>query len=145
MQNRIRYAVSNQTVNGVTNPFTRSGGMRSATPASVAATTLLYVCASGLGSTAPADHCGPGAVGTGGSTTLTANAPVVIWSVGANAAAGGTSVHEARNPNPNGGVVDRIFVSRTHTDVPGSEFDDIVTWLSTGALISRMLLGGQLP
>lgn len=145
-QNRIRYAVSNQTVPaGNTNPFTKTNGMRTATPASMAATALLYVCASGTSSLVPATHCGPGAAGTGGSTTLTANAPVVIWSVGANAATGGTSTDEAQNPNPNGGSADRIFVSRTRTDTVGTEFDDIVTWISVGTLVSRMVLGGQLP
>ncbi len=143
--NRIRYAVSNQTVNTVTNPLTRTGGMRTATPAALVASPLLYVCTSGASTLVATDHCGPGAVGTGGSISLTANAPVVIWSVSANAASGGTSVHEARNPNPNGVGTIRIFVSRTHTDIPGAEFDDIVTWLSMGTLVSRMMLGGQLP
>lgn len=146
-QNRIRYAVTNATVGPAanTNAFTRTIGMRTATLASMAATTLLYVCASATSSLVPATHCGPGAVGTGGSTTLTANAPVVIWSVGANAATGGTSIDEAQNPNPNGGSADRIFVSRTRTDTVGTEFDDIVTWMSVGTLVSRMVLGGQLP
>jgi hypothetical protein len=36
-------------------------------------------------------------------------------------------------------------VSRTSGDTVGAEFDDIVTWLSIGNLVSRMVLGGQLP
>jgi len=36
-------------------------------------------------------------------------------------------------------------VSRSRSDVAGSEFDDIVTWLSIGNLVSRMVLAGQLP
>ena len=136
-QNRIRYAVSNQTVNGITNPFTRTNGMRSATPAAMASTALQYVCASGAGVVA-GTNCGT-------AIRLTDNAPVVIWSVGANAATGGTGVDEAQNPNPNGGSADRIFVSRTRSDATGNEFDDIVTWLAVGNLVSRMVLGGQLP
>ena len=50
--NRIRYAVSNETLNGVTNPFTRLGGMRSATMQWVANSELLHVCASALRSRA---------------------------------------------------------------------------------------------
>jgi prepilin-type N-terminal cleavage/methylation domain-containing protein len=139
-QNRIRYAVSNQTVNGpsgaVANPFTRSNGMRSATAAALAGTQLLFVCNSGTGVVA-GTNCG-----TAG--TLTDNAPIVVWSVGANAATGGTSVDEAQNPNPNGGSVDRLFVARTAGN-QGGDFDDIVNWIAVGNLVSRMVLGGQLP
>ena len=31
------------------------------------------------------------------------------------------------------------------SDLAGNEFDDIVTWLAVGNLVSRMVLGGQLP
>ncbi|MDB5926782.1 MAG: hypothetical protein JWN13_5718 [Betaproteobacteria bacterium] len=144
-QNRIRYAVANQTVNGpggaVVNPFTRTNGMRSATAAALAGATLLFVCGSGAPSADPLVHCGPGAVGTGGSVILTANAPIVVWSAGANAATGGVSVDETQNNF----TADRTFVSHTATTVPGNEFDDIVTWVATGNLVSRMVLGGQLP
>jgi prepilin-type N-terminal cleavage/methylation domain-containing protein len=144
-QNRIRYAVSNQTVNGpggaVTNPFTRANGMRSATAAALAGAPLLYVCGSGAPSADPVVHCGPGAAGSGGSVTLTSNAPVVIWSVGANAATGGISVDEAQNNF----TADRTFVSHPATTVAGNEFDDIVTWVAVGNLVSRMVLGAQLP
>lgn len=139
-QNRIRYAVSNQTVpvaSTNTNPFTRTDGMRTATAGAMAATPLLYVCGSGTGVVAGA-NCGT-------AVTLTSNAPAVIWSVGANAATGGTSTDELQNPNPNGGSEDRIFVSKIRTDVAGAAFDDIVTWLSVGNLVSRMVMAGQLP
>jgi prepilin-type N-terminal cleavage/methylation domain-containing protein len=139
-QNRIRYAVANDTLNGVTNPFTRSGGMRSATMAWVTSAELLHVCASGTG-VAPAAHCS--AAGDG-ANMLTNNAPVVIWSAGSNAATGGTSVDEAQNPNPNNNTSqDRIFVSHVRSAVP--EFDDIVTWMSAGRLVNRMIVAGQLP
>jgi len=52
-------------------------------------------------------------------------------------------VHEAQNPNPNGGSVDRIFVTRTLSTVEGNEFDDIVTWVPITALLSRLLAAGQ--
>ena len=52
-QSRIRYAVANATVNGISNPFTRTNGMRNASMASIqSATTLLYVCRTGTGVTA---------------------------------------------------------------------------------------------
>jgi hypothetical protein len=152
-QNRIRYAVSNQAIIvpsvppvTVTNPFTRTGGMRDATPAMLAATDLLFVCSGGTGAgVGPPPTCGVA------NATLTRNAPAVIWSSGANAPSGGTGVDEAQNPHANdaavppNGSADRIFVSRIRSDVAGNAFDDVVTWLSVGNLVSRMVLGGQLP
>jgi len=70
--NRIRYAVSNQTVNAVTNPFTKTNGMRDATAAQLIGATLLVVCSSGTGAVPGTPACAsiPG--------TLTLNAPAVI-------------------------------------------------------------------
>ena len=146
-QNRIRYAVSNQTISAVTNPFTKTNGMRDATPAGLAGSTLLVVCSSGTGAVAATPACASLAA------TLTANAPAVIWSNGANAATGGASTDEAQNPhsNPNTGsfpqygTADRIFVSRSIGAGAAGEFYDIVTWLSVGNLVTRMVLAGQLP
>lgn len=144
-QNRLRYAVSNETLNAVTNPFTRTDGMRQASAGALGAATLLYVCASAAPSADPSAHCGPGAPATGGTRTLTANAPAVVWSNGANAAIGGAGADEAQNPNPNGGSADRIFVSRGIGGPEANEFDDLLTWLSVGSLVNRMVLSGQLP
>jgi hypothetical protein len=132
--NRLRYAVSDQTIGGISNVFTRANGMRNVPMASLAATPLLYICQSGNG--AAASDCGT-------AVTLVSNAAVVLWSVGPNGATGGTSAHEAQNPNPNGGSADRVFVSRTLSNVPGNEFDDIVTWIPVTSLVSRMILAGQ--
>lgn len=155
-QNRIRYAVASSTtpVTGVvpappSYTFTRAGGMREATAEAIAASRLLVVCSGAAGAVAaPAPTCG------GASVTLTSTAPALVWSNGTNAAIGGAGPDEAENPHPNtappvpfpaNGSADRIFVSRQRTDMPGNEFDDIVTWISVGNLVGRMVLGGQLP
>jgi type II secretory pathway pseudopilin PulG len=132
--NRLRYAVSSQTVGGTPNAFTRTNGVRSVPMSSFGNTSFLFICQSGNGVTA--NDCGS-------AVTLASNAIVVVWSVGANAATGGTSVHEAQNPNPNGGSADRIFVSRTPSTVERNEFDDIVTWAPITALLSRLLATGH--
>ena len=132
--NRLRYAVSNQMVNGTTNTFTRTNGLRGVPLASLGATPLLYICQSGNGTTV--NDCGT-------AVTLASNAAAVIWSVGANGKSGGISVHEAQNPNPNGGSADRVFVSRGPSTVVGNEFDDLVTWIPAPTLISRLLAAGQ--
>lgn len=140
MQNRIRYAVSSQTINSITLPFTKTSGMRSAGMSNIAsATTLLYVCNSGTGVVA-GTNCGT-------AVKLTDNAIAMIWSVGPNAATtGGTSVDELQNPNPTAGFsADRIFVSRTRSGGTSDEFDDIVTWIGPPTLFNRLIAAGQLP
>jgi type II secretory pathway pseudopilin PulG len=136
--NRIRYAVSAVTINAITQPFTRVNGMRSAGMSNISsATTLLYVCNSGTGVTAT--NCNT-------AVALASSVPVVIWSVGPNAATtSGASVDEAQNPNPAGGSADRIFVSKTRSTVAGSAFDDIVTWIGSATIFNRLIAAGQLP
>jgi prepilin-type N-terminal cleavage/methylation domain-containing protein len=148
-KNRIRYAVSSVSVNSTANctatpisrPFTAPNGMRSAGMSCIAAATnLLYVCNSGTGVT-----------GTDCNTAvkLASSVPVVIWSVGPNAAtSGGTSVDELQNPNPTAGFsADRIFVStnKRAAGEAGGEFDDIVTWIGSPTLFNRLVAAGQLP
>lgn len=141
-QNRIRYAVSNWN----SNTFTKSAGMKAAGMSGITGALLLYVCSSGTGVIA-GTNCGPQPPVPPNAVLLTSNAPVVIWSVGPNAATGGGSVHEAQNPNPNGGSADRIFVSRPKAaaGAAGGEFDDIVTWVGTPSLFNRLIAAGQLP
>jgi prepilin-type N-terminal cleavage/methylation domain-containing protein len=135
---RIRYAVSAVTINAITQPFTRVNGMRNAGMSNISsATTLLYVCNSGTGVTAT--NCNT-------AVALASSVPIVIWSVGPNAATtSGASVDEAQNPNPAGGSADRIFVSKTRSTVAGSAFDDIVTWVGAATIFNRLIAAGQLP
>ena len=133
--NRIRYAVSNQTVAGIATPFTKLDGLRSAGAPDLTPAVLLYVCSSGTG-VVPGTNCGT-------AQTLANNAAAVIWSAGSNAATGGTNIDEAQNPNPNGGSADRIFVSRARSDGPGVVFDDQVLWISTPVLLAKLAAAGQ--
>jgi type II secretory pathway pseudopilin PulG len=138
--NRIRYAVSNQTIGAAsnTNALTRTHGMRTAGMSELGnpALSLFQVCAAGSG---------VGAASCAGAGTLVSTTPIVVWSSGANAAMGGMSLHEAQNPNDKGGSADRIFVSRVRSDAAGRQFDDIVTWIPMPILIGRMVAAGQLP
>jgi prepilin-type N-terminal cleavage/methylation domain-containing protein len=141
-QNRIRYAVSFQTVT-VTRPFTtapnpptNTTGMRAAGMANIQGAALLNVCSTAAG--ASGTSCAAGA-------TLTSNAIAVIWSLGPNAAtSGGVSADEARNAQAFTSA-DRVFVMRTKSGVTASEFDDIVTWITPPALFNRLIAAGQLP
>lgn len=144
-RNRVRYAVSDRTVNGVTFAWTSSGataGPRAAGLTQLAATgqDYLYIC-SGMPSNEAAP-CAP-------AVKLADNAPAVIYSVGANATstASGTAGDELANPNPNGGTADRTFVSHTPSPAGGTggEFDDVVTWVPLTVMLNRMVAAGQLP
>lgn len=138
---RIRYAISNHTVGGITLPFTRSGGMSAAGVPSLGATSnLFHICGSGKDIT-PDTDCNL-------AQTLASNAVAVIWSVGQNAQSGGTSLHEMENPNPTtpgGGSLDRIFVSKVRSTSGDGEFDDQVLWIPAFAVVSRLVASGQLP
>jgi prepilin-type N-terminal cleavage/methylation domain-containing protein len=137
--NRIRYAVAPYSVGAVANAITRTNGMRTAgvAPLSDPSLSLFHVCESGSGNTA-GSNCGK-------AVTLVSSTPAVIWSSGANAATGGTGLHEAQNPNVNGGSTDRLFVSRVRSTAPGAEFDDHVTWIPMSVLLHRLLTAGQIP
>jgi prepilin-type N-terminal cleavage/methylation domain-containing protein len=149
-QNRIRYAVADTTINGITFPFTRTDGIRQVMQAdltngtsNLSAANLLYVC-----TTAPSTV--PATFSTSCSSSgiqLTSKAVAVIYSLGKNAPTGGTGYDEAANPNQNSPNNDPVFVS--HEPVPASattqEYDDIVTWLSPNILLNRMAGAGRLP
>lgn len=134
-QNRIRYAVANTEIGITAFPFTRTDGMKSATMSDISDADLLYVCAS---APTTATKCGT-------AITLTDKAIFVVYSVGKNAATGGTGSDEAANPNPNSPNNDRVFVSHIQSAAAGNEFDDIVTWLSPNILFNRAVAAGTLP
>jgi prepilin-type N-terminal cleavage/methylation domain-containing protein len=132
-QNRLRYAVAGTTVNGVTRPFTRNQGMRTATLGGLAdAGHLLFVCSSG--DAASASGCGPA------SAQLTRKAVFVVLSRGPNAAHGAPAGDEARNADG-----DASFVAHEPRQGPGPGFDDVVHWAGVPLLVHRLLAAGRLP
>ena len=131
-QNRIRYAVTSAN----TNAFTLTNGMQNTGMGSLV--PELRVCASASGITAT--RCSGGTE----SNYLVNTAVAVIYSVGKNAASGGTSADESANPNPNSADNDIVFVSHEPAPAP-NEFDDMVTWISPNVLYNRMVAAGKLP
>ncbi len=133
-QNRVRYAISNTTVGGSTNPFTKTGGMQAAGIASLGQPTinLIFVCAASPGTGIQA-NCN-------GAQILASDAVFVVYSLGKNAAtSGGTSADEAANLND-----DPVFVSRVNSQ-KDVEFDDLMLWSSRYNIISQLTASGQLP
>ena len=78
-----------------------------------------------------------------GGNPVASKIPAVIVSYGANGGVAPTSLHETENrpsgPNPT------IFVSKGYSQNPGSEFDDLVAWISPHILKNRMIAAGRLP
>jgi len=138
-QNRIRYSVTNykDPVNLIFS-FTATTGMRTTTMSTLSTlppSSYLNVCNSATGISATT--CGA-ALGN----TLTSNAPVVVYSLGKNAATGGTGLDEAANLN-----ADSVFISHSPVGAGGTngEFDDLLVWLSPSILFNRLVAAGVLP
>jgi prepilin-type N-terminal cleavage/methylation domain-containing protein len=132
-QNRIRYAVWGKSAPpNLDYRFTKTNGMQGQMSL-LAAETLISVCQSAPTSLS---ICGSGIV------KLTDKSPAVIYSLGANAATGGTGPDELHNVDQN-----LVFVSHDPTPAGSTagEFDDIVTWISLNALFDRMLQAQRLP
>lgn len=131
---RIRYAVTDKTINSITRALTRTDGIRSATMSELSkpALTLLSVCSSATGITAT--DCGT-------APRLTEKAPAVAFSPGNNGVGSGA------DEQANSAVHDAVFVSRSPAPAGSAngEFDDLVDWLSINVLINRMISAGRLP
>ncbi len=132
--NRIRYAVSNQTISGITNPFTRINGMKTNAMMTAIAGSggLLFVCSAT-----------PTAASSCGTATALANgtAIAVVFSPGKNAILNANGADEQENLDG-----DDLFVSRAYSDrTAATAFDDQVLWLSPATLFSRLLSAGALP
>ncbi len=84
------------------------------------------------------------------STVISSALPAVIVSHGKNGA-GAFNVAGVTNPAPLGldeisnQNADNDFVLRTQSNAAGSEFDDLVVWLSPNILYNRMIAAGRLP
>lgn len=137
--NRIRYAVSDVSVDLIVDALVAEAGIQSAGMAALQDANYLHVCNSATGVVAGL-NCGPA------GNVITTKAAVVVWSVGANGGSATSGVgDEAENPNPNGGSLDRIFVSRPRSPGAATEFDDLVTWIPLPLLINRLVAVGHLP
>ena len=66
--------------------------------------------------------------------------PAIIFSRGPNGAITPTSADELENTDN-----DCLFISRTYSSVAGTEFDDLVVWVSPSILMSRMVTAQRLP
>jgi len=106
----------------------------------------LVVCSSAVGSSSTA--C------ASQNVTLTQAAPMIIYSLGKDWASF-TSADEVENVGTTlgGGVsgtnyrvaANAVFVLRGKSELGGSEFDDVLSWLAPNRLYARLADGGYLP
>ncbi len=140
--NRIRYAVAHTTIPTTIppspNPYTKLDGIRKAGLTELGRTTtkFLSICGSSVGTTAT--DCGTAPV------LADSTAVVVVFSLGKNAPAPFAELGADEQANQ-GSPGKPVFISRTNSAASGTEFDDLVTWISKNAMFSRMVAAGQLP
>ncbi len=161
----LRYAISAVTDDAaLTYVFTKSSGMKNAytvgcptncgmswiagrdksnattpTPALVNNQTLLSVCASATGITAGTCNNAPT---TSQANKISSSAVLVVYSLGKNFATGGTGTDEAANLNADAAFIDH---TPTPTDFANGEYDDIMSWVASSTVFSRLVQAGQLP
>lgn len=81
-----------------------------------------------------------------GSNEVMINLAAVVISLGKDSGNIASNIQAENTDNFGAGVmVDKVFVFSTRSDVAGAEFDDVVKWLSTNQLFSKMVEAGQLP
>jgi prepilin-type N-terminal cleavage/methylation domain-containing protein len=140
-QNRIRYAVSSNTV-ALVSCAGSSTQPHFTDPVNLRANGItcqpndLVIC-NRAPTPVTANVCDGGTAVTNQSTVV-----AIIFSTGKNGATGGTGQNEARNLDNN-----RLFVSRTPDPpgAPGGEFDDQMLWITAGELYSKLIAAGRLP
>jgi prepilin-type N-terminal cleavage/methylation domain-containing protein len=81
-----------------------------------------------------------------GSNDVMTNVAAVVISLGKDR---GTITSNIQTENIDnfgaGAMVDKVFIFSTRSDVNNAEFDDVIKWLSTNQLFSKMIEAGQLP
>ena len=74
-----------------------------------------------------------------GGGLVAQNVPALVWSMGKNWAVS-TSPDEGENSDG-----DAVFVSKIYSGLNGSEFDDLIVWVTPAILKTRMVNAGRLP
>ena len=77
----------------------------------------------------------------GANNTIVKGIPLVILSTGKDSGNVSSGVQDENLDNSD---TDKVFISISRNDALGSEFDDIVKWISPNVLYSKMLETGQI-
>ncbi len=73
-------------------------------------------------------------------TTVTTGVPALVVSFGSNGNVAPTTASEMDNQDGN-----QTYISNDYINTSGSEFNDMVMWISPNLLMNRMIVSGRLP
>lgn len=73
------------------------------------------------------------------------NVAAVVVSTGKDRGTILSNIQRENTDSFDDGKDDKVYIYSTRNDTPGSEYDDVVKWLSTNVLYSKMIEAGQLP
>ena len=79
------------------------------------------------------------------ASTVVTDVAVVLISLGKNKANVIAATSDIQSENLDNSGTDTVFVSSTRSDAAGTEYDDVVKWISLSKLFSRMIAAEQLP
>ena len=102
----------------------------------------LTVCDTSLNDSAANTTCAE--VGVAGNDVVV-NVAAVLISLGKDRGNIASDIQNENLDDFDDGTNDKVFVYTTKTDVAGAEFDDVVKWISTTSLFSKMIEADQLP
>lgn len=100
----------------------------------------LVVCDDSDNSSAADTTCG--AVG---ANDIITNAAAVVISSGKDRGLVASNIQDENRDDFNNGTNDFVYTSSTRNDSAGSEYDDLVRWISPNLLYTKMIEAGQLP
>ncbi len=73
-------------------------------------------------------------------STIATDIPAIVISFGSNGSQTPTTASEMENQDTN-----LIYISNDFIGASGSEFNDLVMWISPNLLMTRMIISGRLP
>jgi len=79
------------------------------------------------------------------ANTIANGVPAIVLSLGKDSGNIASNIQGENTDNTADGVTDIVFVKSTRSGVAGSEYDDLVKWISPNILYSKMIDAGQLP
>lgn len=136
---RIRYSVNNK-LSFTIQPASLKTEVQTNGFSSTNLDADLQICSTASGINSPGSQTG---AQCGTSHALSTDAVLAVYSTGANATTTGAEAIAGTDEAANY-LSDRVLVWHAPSNSPGSEFDDILIWLSLSSFIARMTSAGAL-
>ena len=102
----------------------------------------LIVCDTSLNATATNTTCSEAGVA---GNIVVAGVAVVIVSTGKDVGLVTSNIQDENTDDFHNGANDKVYTLSTRSDVAGAQYDDVVKWISTSIIFSKMIEADQLP